>query len=232
MPNWVEYKEFERKNVKNKLTIVYLVLLVIPGCARKNVRVAPMAGTVMPTAPIQPTATLPADEELKAFELEQNENPFNSAAPLETPEEAAMPTQEMAEQERFANSSQLGLKKIYYQFNDPKIREDQFETVKNNLKKAKELVNKGYEIVVEGHACDSAGSRDYNMHLSEVRAEGVADYFVHNGLDAQSISTVGRGCEMLIVPEGTKEQQAPNRRVEVYAYPKRAGTHSAYKVKS
>lgn len=214
-----------------KLSILCLMALVIPGCNKKRIAPTGTPGTVMPAGPIQSIASTPSDEELKAFELAQNENPFNSAAPLE-PEEVAAPAEEMQEQDRFGSSSQLGLQKIYYNFNDPKIREDQLETVNKNLKKAKDLVNKGHEIVVEGHACDSAGSREYNMHLSEVRAEGVADHFVHNGLDPQSISTVGRGCEMLAVPEGTKEQQAPNRRVEVYAYPKRAGARQAYKVKS
>jgi OmpA-OmpF porin, OOP family len=215
-----------------KLSILCLLAIIIPGCGSRKKAIIPAAGPLVttPVMPQQPIANTPNDEELKAFELEQNENPFNSAAPLEA--EEATPAEEMPDQDRYASSSQLGLQKIYYNFNDPKVREDQLETVNKNLKKAKELVNKNYEIVVEGHACDSAGSRDYNMHLSEARAEGVADHFVRNGLDPQYVSTVGRGSEMLVVPEGTKEQQAPNRRVEVYAYPKRPGNKTAYKIKS
>ena len=56
------------------------------------------------------------------------------------------------------------------------------------------------------------------MMLSEDRARTVADYLKRHGVKGE-ISTVGHGSEHRLVESGNREQQAPNRRVEIYAYP-------------
>ena len=55
------------------------------------------------------------------------------------------------------------------------------------------------------------------MMLSEDRARAVKETLEKEGVRGE-VLYVGYGCEHLIVPTGDRNQQAPNRRVEIYAY--------------
>ena len=79
------------------------------------------------------------------------------------------------------------------------------------------MIKQGKTIVIEGHACHSAGSAIYNLALSEKRARHVAQKFAEAGIDSCNIKIAPRGQEMPIVKEGNRKQQAPNRRVEIFA---------------
>ena len=70
--------------------------------------------------------------------------------------------------------------------------------------------------VIEGHT-DSFGGTDYNIQLSQRRADAVKTWLVANlGLPEDRIVTIGYGSTKPIVPvSGTVEEQAPNRRVEI-----------------
>lgn len=78
-------------------------------------------------------------------------------------------------------------------------------------------------ISVTGHA-DRIGDEDYNMRLSEQRANAVADYMIGKGIAAGSISAMGKGeSEPVVQCDDTNwkalvECLAPNRRV-VVEYP-------------
>ena len=69
-------------------------------------------------------------------------------------------------------------------------------------------------IVAAGHA-DTAGPPDYNMELSERRAETVATELVRAGIPAEIVTTEAFGETQLAVPtpDGTPEQA--NRRVVI-----------------
>jgi outer membrane protein OmpA-like peptidoglycan-associated protein len=160
------------------------------------------------------------DDDIEGFVLEEEANPFTAPLPpaykeqpiqlLHSTPDAEEPPQEHTEQARY------GLKNIYFDFDQYIIRPDQKVVLDYNLDRITKLAQKGHTVVVEGHACNSAGSAVYNMMLSEKRAHEVADYLVCAIIPRTQLKTVGRGAEMLIVPEGTVEQQAPNRRVEFY----------------
>ena len=109
---------------------------------------------------------------------------------------------------------------MYFEFNKYRVQElqpDQKPVLAHNVQVLKKLSDKGYRISIEGHACDSAGSTEYNMMLSEDRARAVKQALEQKGVRGE-ILYVGYGCEHLIVPTGDRRQQAPNRRVEIYAY--------------
>ena len=84
--------------------------------------------------------------------------------------------------------------------------------------------NTGATFVIEGHT-DSFGDEVYNLKLSEERAESVKMWLVEIMLIApERIQTVGFGNSQPLVPsDRTKEEQAPNRRVEIVVKPKRRG---------
>ena len=104
-------------------------------------------------------------------------------------------------------------KTIYFDFDGRGIRPDQQDALEYNVKKAKKM-SKDKKIVIEGHACHSAGSRTYNLAISDDRAKCIKDEFGDAGIE---IVSIGRGSEMPTVKGGERAEQWPNRRVEVYA---------------
>ena len=91
-----------------------------------------------------------------------------------------------------------------------------------DLEKMAKLLNKNKKITIEisGHT-DSKGADDYNMRLSEKRAQAVKAYLIKNGVDANRISAVGKGETMPIArnenPDGSDnpEGRQLNRRIEL-----------------
>ena len=69
-------------------------------------------------------------------------------------------------------------------------------------------------ILVEGHT-DSAGPEDYNMNLSQQRAESVTKYLVSKGIDAGRFTTKWYGEAQPRADNSTAEGKAKNRRVEL-----------------
>ncbi len=69
-------------------------------------------------------------------------------------------------------------------------------------------------ILVEGHT-DSAGPEDYNMKLSQQRAESVTKYLVAQGISNGRFTTKWYGENQPKGDNTTKEGKAQNRRVEL-----------------
>lgn len=115
------------------------------------------------------------------------------------------------------------LRKLYFSFNHYGIRPDQKDALLYDIEQVKQLVADADTVqptvVIEGHACQE-GTPSYNIGLSEKRAKSVADLFVAAGVDKNLIKVVGRGQECPVavngkVINGSREDRAPNRRVEV-----------------
>ena len=117
-------------------------------------------------------------------------------------------------------------KSVYFSFNHYGIQDDQKETIDQNIMHVKEELaiaqrtDSQPTVVVEGHACHSAGSSVYNLALSERRAKYVSDMIVAAGVSRDQIKVVGRGQEMPAVVDsktvtGSRENQWLNRRVEM-----------------
>lgn len=157
------------------------------------------------------------DDSVDEFELEDESGVFSSTALKDSKKLQLIENAQSQEwDERKAEQIKNGLKTIYFDFDQYSIRPDQKAELEHDLAVVKKLVSQGKKIVIEGHACNSAGSKHYNLHLSENRAKAVKEYFIKNNVPSNKLQTVGRGFEMCIVSEGNKEQQAPNRRVEIY----------------
>jgi outer membrane protein OmpA-like peptidoglycan-associated protein len=72
----------------------------------------------------------------------------------------------------------------------------------------------GAKITVEGFA-DPAGSTQYNLALSQRRADAVRDYITNRGLDPSLVSTVGYGESRLVLANASRDMPGAelNRRV-------------------
>ena len=66
---------------------------------------------------------------------------------------------------------------------------------------------------------DSTGSRQYNMDLSQRRAQSVATYLTAQGVDGTRLSTRGAGPDQPLASNATADGRAQNRRVEVNLRP-------------
>jgi len=63
--------------------------------------------------------------------------------------------------------------------------------------------------------CDSIGGAEYNLKLSEKRAEAVVDYLEKDGIPADRLMPHGYGKTNFVATNSTREGRAQNRRVEL-----------------
>jgi len=73
-------------------------------------------------------------------------------------------------------------------------------------------------IQVAGHT-DSTGSHDYNMRLSQQRADSVKNYLAGRGVPGKRMMTTGAGPDHPVASNATPEGRAENRRVEITIVP-------------
>jgi OmpA-OmpF porin, OOP family len=74
--------------------------------------------------------------------------------------------------------------------------------------------NPTVKIEIEGHT-DGKGSDEYNMKLSQNRADSVHKYLITKGIEAARLSTKGYGESKPIADNNTDEGRAQNRRIEL-----------------
>jgi outer membrane protein OmpA-like peptidoglycan-associated protein len=67
---------------------------------------------------------------------------------------------------------------------------------------------------VEGHT-DNVGSNEYNMNLSDNRANSVRDYLIQQGIIASSVRARGFGESRPVATNDTAAGRQENRRVEL-----------------
>lgn len=77
-------------------------------------------------------------------------------------------------------------------------------------------------MVVEGHT-DSRGPRDFNLELSQRRAEAVRDYLVSKGVPGDLFTVEGLGPDRPVASNATPDGRANNRRVEIVIPPPTTG---------
>src|SRR6202162_1417493 len=76
------------------------------------------------------------------------------------------------------------------------------------------LSHPALKIEVEGHT-DSVGGDDYNMRLSENRANAVRTFLVGQGVKGESVTAKGFGKVSPVADNGTAAGRQMNRRVEL-----------------
>jgi outer membrane protein OmpA-like peptidoglycan-associated protein len=79
------------------------------------------------------------------------------------------------------------------------------------------------KIQVEGHT-DSVGSDDYNLRLSDRRAESVRSSLVQQGIARDMVGTTGFGESKPVATNGTAAGRQQNRRVEIVVSGESIGT--------
>lgn len=87
---------------------------------------------------------------------------------------------------------------------------------KMNLKKVAQVLTDypDTDLLIAGHT-DADGADDYNLDLSQRRAESVKTYLVGQGVDPRRLETVGFGETQPVADNASADGKAKNRRVEV-----------------
>jgi len=75
------------------------------------------------------------------------------------------------------------------------------------------LKAKNWTLEIQGHT-DDKGSEQYNLKLSQNRADEVKKYLVSKGVSADTITAKGFGESQPIVPNTSDKNREKNRRVE------------------
>jgi OOP family OmpA-OmpF porin len=68
-------------------------------------------------------------------------------------------------------------------------------------------------VVVAGHT-DAVGDRQYNIELSQARADVVVEYLVGKGVDPDRLTAVGYGYSQPVADNTSEDGRAKNRRIE------------------
>lgn len=101
---------------------------------------------------------------------------------------------------------------IQFDFNSSTVKPESQQALNNLAQalKSKELL--GSKFAVEGHT-DAKGSADYNLKLSQQRADAVRSFLVSNGVMDARLAAVGKGSTELA--NSADPLAAENRRVRI-----------------
>lgn len=108
-------------------------------------------------------------------------------------------------------ASSIVLRSVQFAFDSSVITEDSaaiLDEVANMLR------NSPRNVEISGHTCN-IGSAEYNMGLSERRAQAVKSYLVKKGVPASSLSSRGYGLTHPKFDNRTEEGRRLNRRAEI-----------------
>lgn len=202
----------------NKLGLLCLVMaLFVAGCGKKGEKKhTQMAQSdSIPLVAKDETVNLLEDSDISDFAFVDDETV--NADKSTTVAKAGDMEEGVAAQEE---ATSFDFKTVHFDFNKNGIREDQRTVVAQDTEVAKQAVEQGKNVVVEGHCCQ-IGSASYNLALSQRRAESVKTAMIKEGVPANNIKTVGYGYERPVVwsdqTDRTKliRELSPNRRAEV-----------------
>jgi outer membrane protein OmpA-like peptidoglycan-associated protein len=104
---------------------------------------------------------------------------------------------------------------ILFDFDSSTLRQEG----EDNLRKLTRIVNRDEDtiLMIVGHT-DSRGDENYNLRLSERRAQSASSFMVAQGLASSRIEIIGRGELEPISENDTDAGRQKNRRIEVAIY--------------
>jgi outer membrane protein OmpA-like peptidoglycan-associated protein len=100
---------------------------------------------------------------------------------------------------------------LNFEFGKSEIKKESFPY----LDKLADTLNKskGWTLEIQGHTDDKGGD-DFNMKLSQGRADAVRNYLISKGVLLDSITAKGFGESKPLVPNDSDSNREKNRRVE------------------
>lgn len=191
-----------KTNMKLLVPVLCAGMFIYGGCAKQQTvkvdqPVAPSATTAATSATAQPAAQ-PAATPLPATNITSDSIPPQSQ-------------QTTAGKAQAGASQAAALETIYFDFDSSLLNDTARATLAANLEKLK--ANPKAVLRIEGHS-DDRGSDDYNLALSERRAQSAKKYLQALGFPAEKLSVLGYGEERPAAKGEGDEIWAKNRRDE------------------
>lgn len=109
-------------------------------------------------------------------------------------------------------SSPLYRKVVYFDYDTAEIEPQYLELLRTHAGYL--YRTPGAAVTLEGHT-DERGTRDYNLALSDSRAESIKRFMIAEGVPAEKLATLGYGEERPADPGHNQQSWALNRRVEL-----------------
>jgi OmpA-OmpF porin, OOP family len=116
--------------------------------------------------------------------------------------------------EVFCAREKIILRGIQFDFDKSNIKPEYEPILDEAVDQLKKWVYPNYKLVINGHT-DAQGTSEYNVKLSERRAQSVLDYFASKGIPSSKMKPFGYGFKVPIADNKTEEGRALNRRVEL-----------------
>ena len=99
---------------------------------------------------------------------------------------------------------------ILFDFSDSKIKADQMPHLEEVIKHLQANIKDRIEVA--GHT-DNIDSKDFNVKLSQKRADVIKEFFISKGIDEKRIETKALWYSQPVSDNDTEEGRAKNRRV-------------------
>lgn len=188
-----------KKQAWNLLIVLTCAALFTGGCAKKDL--------VKNDQPLAPGVTAAGNSKTEPVQAEPAQTePVLTAGPVAIEESAVRQAPESAFK---AGEPALALDSIHFDFDSYTLSPQ----ARDLLTKNAQLLKQGQKVRIAGH-CDERGSDDYNLALSERRAESARKYLVALGVAAEGLSVIGYGKEKPAAPGHDAASWAENRRDE------------------
>jgi len=210
---------------------IFIFLITLSGCGNKKKKITPRSSTKATTDIV--SVNIPSSDDPKTISDDHLITSMSQFFDADTEEFVTMTHPQNAAsvdtlQTTNASEHDQSFKTMYFGFDDHSITKgEQKNIAAYNGDCAKKILAEAQKngtnatLVIEGHACHSAGSSLYNIAKSEKRAAAAAQQLAEYDIPQEVIKIVGRGSEMPALVdnkpvEGNREEQWPNRRVEMY----------------
>ena len=111
----------------------------------------------------------------------------------------------------FRKGEKMTLNNVFFEFDQSELKKESF----NELNRIAEFLKDKDSVIIElsGHT-DNKGGDDYNLSLSQKRAEAVKSYLVSKGVPDNRLVAKGYGKSAPVTTNNTEEGRLQNRRVE------------------
>jgi len=130
------------------------------------------------------------------FDLRETDTAYEILVPLERPKKG----------------SAIRLRNVFFEFDKADLRPESEIELMEVVRLLK--CQPRWKVEIQGHT-DSIGAANYNLQLSQRRAEAVRQFLIQQGISADRLFARGYGSQKPIASNATEEGRALNRRTEV-----------------
>jgi len=194
-----------KRNINRLMPILLATLFVFSACAKKEVirnDAAPVSSQTVAAEAAPSQTAVTGDAGVKEAAPTAAQASARQLADRDVSRQTGEPSVTPLPQE---------LQKIYFDFDAATLSAAARDTLTGNSQVLKS--NPQLTLRIEGH-CDERGSDDYNLALSERRAQAALRYLTDLGIPAERLSTIGYGKEKPADPGHDEAAWARNRRDE------------------